>query len=884
MKIGIDIGTVHSKVCFKDNTGKMVQINTLPSSELGMHSYLLPSVVGAIDNELIVGFDALEKAGDMDIFINDLRRDINKKVPYAVNNSKFTVEDGYEALFSYLRNCAERAIDMQIDNACITHPAIFDDENRKLLAKAATRAGVLSIDLIAEPIAAVISYCNKERFDNDGTFLVYDLGGGTFDATIITKKNGKYRQVSEVGHIEQCGGRIFDKLLSQLIITKLTASVSKLPDAQMQKLKTEVSKLSTKVKHQLSSQKEATHKLLVNGNWITFSIQREEFNGAIVKLVDNTLNCVKDLLHKANVTTDKIDTVLAIGGSCNIPFVKERLQKIWGNKVNIVTNTHIIAEGAMLSNINTGGQQEDKSTDDQATKCANCGSSSRGKHYCRKCGNVIQYPDYIVDDDMKKAYQENVQNIVNGINSIEQVKLSDLAKASVGRYASIINKAIHITKSNSFNDLIGKDTLKLMDDYLHLCASGEFHIAIIGTIKAGKSTLINAMLERELASTNIVPETAALTKFRRSEKNDYIKIHFYNKKEGKELWDNVENSRAEVFKYKYKELNASFIEKEWIAHPEIFTEFEDEASLKKAIALWTSAQSPNHYFVKEIEIGLKDLNISKEIVFVDTPGLDDPIKNRSDVTRKYMSRANLVVVCVKVDKLTGYEIDTILNVFTNLRYNPGKVFILATQIDNLRNIEEDWNEIKHEWMQHLSGQNCFNNRDLAERNLIPVAAYMDTLLAKFADEGKLNKNEEKTLRAKLDWIVDEREIEALKKPEVMSKMRAFANMELIRGRLMNEELGNAQKMVYDDLIVKYKILKAQLSSPLIKIKKSQNDIIESLNSGVDEIKRKVAEAKIELEANEQKKKELADDMKTFTNALNNATDKLVLEIKKMYNY
>ena len=93
-------------------------------------------------------------------------------------------------------------------------------------------------------------------------------------------------------------------------------------------------------------------------------------------------NCVKDLLHKANVTTDKIDTVLAIGGSCNIPFVKERLQKIWGNKVNIVTNTHIIAEGAMLSNINTGGQQEDKSTDDQATKCANCGSSSRGKHYC----------------------------------------------------------------------------------------------------------------------------------------------------------------------------------------------------------------------------------------------------------------------------------------------------------------------------------------------------------------------------------------------------------------------------------------------------------------------------------------------------------------------
>lgn len=881
MKIGIDIGTVHSKVCFKDNTGKIVQINTLSSSELGMHSYLLPSVVGAIDDELIVGFDALAKVDDMDIFINDLKRDISKKVPYAVNNSKFTVEDGYEAMFSYLINCAERATDMQIDSACITHPAIFDDENRQLLVKAATRAGVLSIDLIAEPIAAVISYCNKEQLDKDGTFLVYDLGG-TFDATIVKRKNGRYIQLGEIGHIEQCGGRIFDNLLFQLTMTKLGAATGKLPEAQMQKLKADVGKLSTKVKHQLSQQKEVTHKLLINGNWHTLSIQREEFNGAIVKLIDTTFNRVRELTGKLHISDEDIDAVIATGGSCNIPLVKDRLQKLWPDKVNVMTGSHVIAQGALLAMQGTGEQTHHTNEKDISAKCSKCGSSSVGAYYCRKCGWVAQYPDYIKDDDMKPSYQANVQRFVNDLKSIEQIKLSRLAEASISRYANVINRAKLIAKNNNW---IPNETVKSADEFLEQCTSGEFHVAIIGTIKAGKSTLINALLQRELASTNVTPETAALTKFRRADKSDYIKITFFTKSEWQELWDNVKYSRATIFKKKYEELNARHLEDELVGREDlILDKFEDNTKFSDTITSWTSAKKPNHYFVKEIEIGLKDLNIPKEIILVDTPGLDDPVTQRSDITKKYMTRANMVLVCVKVDKLTGYETETIMNVFANLRYAPQKVFVLATQIDGLQRIQKDWANIKDNWMPYLSGPNCYNDPILAEKNLVPIAAYLDTLLTKFERNENLdNYMEEDTfLQSKLVLITKKVDLDELKHPEIMAKMRDVANMSALRKRLMNEEVENAQYLMYQNIAEKYKNLKTDILEPISEVRKLQNDKIVSVNSGIEHILKVIEDAVVVLEENRKRKEELDNAIKGFSNQLDKKVGALIKEIKNVY--
>lgn len=93
---------------------------------------------------------------------------------------------------------------------------------------------------------------------------------------------------------------------------------------------------------------------------------------------------------------------------------------------------------------------------------------------------------------------------------------------------------------------------------------------------------------------------------------------------------------------------------------------------------------------------MKDFDLPEGVVLVDTPGLDDVVEYRSDITRKYIDRANAVLVCVRSEALTGQELQTILRVFTNARNNVGKVYIIATKIDTLNNPQSDWeNKVKN---------------------------------------------------------------------------------------------------------------------------------------------------------------------------------------------
>ena len=84
----------------------------------------------------------------------------------------------------------------------------------------------------------------------------------------------------------------------------------------------------------------------------------------------------------------------------------------------------------------------------------------------------------------------------------------------------------------------------------------------------------------------------------------------------------------------------------------------------------TSSRFPEHYFVKEVEVGLTDIDLPDGVVLVDTPGLDDVVEYRSNITREYIDRANAVLICVKADALTGPEMATIYSVFSNTRYKP----------------------------------------------------------------------------------------------------------------------------------------------------------------------------------------------------------------------
>lgn len=253
----------------------------------------------------------------------------------------------------------------------------------------------------------------------------------------------------------------------------------------------------------------------------------------------------------------------------------------------------------------------------------------------------------------------------------------------------------------------------------------DLQIAIVGTIKAGKSTFINALFEENIASTDVTPETASLTKFRYSTKNK-LEVKFYNKAEWDELWESVkkfeEKTKTKIFRDEFESSGAENIKNDYIGASDKIEEVSNIEELKKKVKEYTSKNSKIHYFVKELKVYLNNDNMHKNVTIVDTPGLDDVVDYRSKITRDYIKRANAVIVCVDSSSLRNDEYVTITRVFENIGDDFYKVMILGTQIDNKNNPKEAWEKQIEEWKKYLRDK--YKNEDLLKNNIIGVSSYV----------------------------------------------------------------------------------------------------------------------------------------------------------------
>ena len=343
--IGIDLGTTNSCVAVME--GNEAKVITNAEGER-----TTPSVVAFKDDEIQVGSVAKRQAITNLDTVSSIKRKMGTKEITTIKGKDYTPEQISAMILQNLKATAESYLGEKVTDAVITVPAYFNDAQRQATKDAGKIAGLNVKRIINEPTAAALSY-GIDKTDKEQTVLVYDLGGGTFDVSILSLADGTFEVVSTAGN-NNLGGDDFD----QVIIDYLVAEFKKEQGLDLSKDKMAVQRLkdaAEKAKKELSGITKADISLPfismgVNGPvHLNMSLSRAKFDELTRFLVEKTIDPVRQALRDAKMTSKDIDQVLLVGGSTRIPAVQELVKRELGKEPNKSVNPdEVVAMGAAI--------------------------------------------------------------------------------------------------------------------------------------------------------------------------------------------------------------------------------------------------------------------------------------------------------------------------------------------------------------------------------------------------------------------------------------------------------------------------------------------------------------------------------------------------------
>ena len=343
--IGIDLGTTNSCVAVLEGGEPKV----IPNAE---GNRTTPSVVSFKNGEVRVGDVAKREAQTSTNVISSIKRLMGTKEKVEAEGKKYTPEEISAKILMNLKETAEAYLGGEVTKAVITVPAYFNDAQRQATKNAGKIAGLDVERIINEPTAAALAY-GLDKQENAHTVLVYDLGGGTFDVSILELGDGVFEVKATSGN-NHLGGDDFDKAIMDYIIAEfkkengIDLSKDKLA---MQRLK----EGAEKAKKDLSGVKTTQISLpfITQGEsgplHVDMTLTRAKFEDLISDLVESTRKPVRDALKEAKLTKNDIDKVLLVGGSTRIPCVQELVKEELGKEGSKEVNPdEVVAMGAAI--------------------------------------------------------------------------------------------------------------------------------------------------------------------------------------------------------------------------------------------------------------------------------------------------------------------------------------------------------------------------------------------------------------------------------------------------------------------------------------------------------------------------------------------------------
>ena len=339
--IGIDLGTTNSCVCVYEGGEAKVIVNADGDRTT-------PSVVAFKKGDILVGKTAKHQSVTNPDTISSIKRlmGTNKKVK--ANGKEYTPEEISAMILGDLKKTAEAYLGEKVTNAVITVPAYFNDSQRQATKNAGKIAGLTVDRIINEPTAAALAY-GLDKQEESQTILVYDLGGGTFDVSILELGDGVFEVKSTSGN-NKLGGDDFDQRIIDYIVDDIKKEHdTDLSDNKMalQRIKEEAEK-AKKTLSNVTSTEISLPFITADLNYET-TLTRAKFESLISDLVDSTLEPVRKALKDAKLTAKDIDKVILVGGSTRIPMVQELVKKELGKEPSKEVNPdEVVAMGAAI--------------------------------------------------------------------------------------------------------------------------------------------------------------------------------------------------------------------------------------------------------------------------------------------------------------------------------------------------------------------------------------------------------------------------------------------------------------------------------------------------------------------------------------------------------